>query len=164
MAKHELSLALIESLKNKGYSQSDIARMYGVSRQAVSWHKVNYGGHRTPREMVMDHFPWIVPAELCQTSPYKRIRDHGEYVATGGVGMAQYKLDRLRWFYRKLRDENVVVEYDPTLPPIEGVSNKGGFAYRPRRKSDGDLLIRVNEYTDLTEQGRLIWRFPPIEP
>lgn len=164
MPKKELSIAVIEELKNKGYSQSEIARMYGVSRQAVSWHKINYGGHRTPREMINDHFPWIVPTELCQTSPYKRMRDHGEYMATGGKGMARYKLDRLRAWYRKLREDNVVVEYDPRIPPEPGVSNRGGFAYRDRRQTDGDLLVRVNEYTELTEEGRRIWRFPPRDP
>lgn len=76
--------------------------------------------------------------------------------------MDESKLARLRGFYRRLRDQ--VIEYDPKIPPIPGVSSQGGWAYRPRRKSDEDLLIRVNEYTDLTEQGRVIWRFPPAEP
>jgi len=161
---NKLSLSIVEALKNKGFNQSEIARQYGVTRQYVSWIKHTYGGRLTPREIVLQHFPFVVPKELGECSPFKRLRDHGEYVATGGVGMSEDKLNRLRSFYRKLRDENLVVEYDPTLPPIEGVSNKGGWAYRPRRKSDGDLLIRVNEYTDLTEEGQRIWRFPSVEP
>jgi hypothetical protein len=99
--------------------------------------------------------------EQGNTSPFKRLRDHGEWVATGGVGMSDDKLTRLRAFYRKLRDDNLVVEYDPTIPPIPGVSNKGGWAYRQRTPTDEDLLIRVNEYTNLTEEGRGIWRLPP---
>ena len=162
--KPKLSLSEIEELKRQGHSQADIARMYGVTRQAVTWHKITYGGSLTPREIVHREFPWTVPAEQCQSSPYRRMRDHGEYVATGGVGMSQDKLKRLRSFYRKLREENLVLEFDPSLPPIEGVSNKGGFAFRKRRKSDGDLLIRVNKYTNLTEDGRAIWRFPVMEP
>lgn len=161
---NKLSLSVVEDLKNRGLNQTEIAEMYGVTRQYVSWIKHTYGGRLTPRETVLQHFPFTVSVEQGNTSPFKRLRDHGEYVATGGVGMSEDKLARLRAFYRKLRDEHLVVEYDPTLPPIEGVSNKGGWAYRKRRKSDGDLLVRVNEYTDLTEQGRMIWRFPPIEP
>ena len=57
-----------------------------------------------------------------------------------------------------------VVKFDPSIPPIPGVSNKGGWAYRQRTPTDEDLLIRVNEYTDLTEQGRGIWRLPPLGP
>lgn len=40
----ELTLAVVEDLKGKGYTQSEIARMYGVTRQYVSWIKHYYGG------------------------------------------------------------------------------------------------------------------------
>lgn len=164
MQDKQLSLAVIEELKNKGFNQTEIAEMFGVTRQAISWWKCTYGGRLTPREIVNQHFPFQVPERLGQTSPYRRLRDHGEYVATGGVGMSEDKLKRLRSWYRMLRDKNLVVEYDPTLPPEPGVSNKGGWALRRRRKSDGDLLVRVNEYTDLTDEGKRIWRLPPVDP
>lgn len=160
---NKLTLAVVESFKNKGYSQSEIAEMYGVTRQYVSWIKHTYGGRLTPREQVNQHFPFQVPTEMGNTSPFKRLRDHGEYVATGGVGMSEDKLKRLRSFYNKLRDENLVLEFDPDIPPIPGVSNKGGWAYRKRRKSDGDLLVRKNEHTTITEEGKRIWRLPPTQ-
>lgn len=160
----KLSLSIVEDLKNKGFSQSEIAEMFGVTRQYISWIKHTYGGTLTPREIVLQHFPFEVPAILTQASPYRRLRDHGEFVATGGKGMSKDKLDRLRAFYNKLRDEQVVLEYDPSIPPIPGVSNKGGWAFRGRVSADGDLLIRVNEHTRLTEQGRMIWRFPHKDP
>lgn len=167
----ELSLSVIEDLKRKGFNQSQIALMFPspvragpVSRQAVSYHKNRYGGTMTPREIVGQHWPFKVPAEMSQTAPYKRLRDHGEYFATGGKGMSRDQLNRLRAFYRKLRDEGLVVEFDPAIPPIPGVSNKGGWAYRPRKPKDDDLLIRVNEHTHLTEYGKRIWRFPPTDP
>ena len=78
--------------------------------------------------------------------------------------MDQIKLQRLRSFYQRLRDENIVVEFDPEIPPIEGVSVAGGFAYRTRRKSDVDLLVRKNDHTFLTKEGLMIWRFPPVDP
>ncbi|WP_458682268.1 helix-turn-helix domain-containing protein [Prescottella equi] len=162
--REKLDLSVLEALKNKGMSQSDIARAFGVTRQHVSWVKKRYGGKLTPREEVLQHFPWEVATAFTQTSPYRRLRDHAEYMATGGVGMSDDKLSRLRAFYKRLRDADVVVEFDPSLPPIKGVSNKGGFALRPRTDEDDDLLIRVNEYTNLTDKGRLIWRFPPREP
>jgi len=160
----KLSLAIVEALKNKGMSQSDIARAYGVTRQYVSWIKKTYGGRQTPREMVLKEFPWKVDTGFLLASPYRRLRDHGEYMATGGVGMDEEKLRRLRSFYKKLRDENLVVEYDPSIGPTPGVSKNGGFAYRTRTDADGDLLIRVNEHTTLSDRGRMIWRFPQVEP
>jgi hypothetical protein len=154
-----LTFAVIEELRLKGYSQADIARMFGVSRQAVSYYKKTYGGRRTARELVNDHFPWSVPHSM-QGSPYRRLRDHAEFVATGGDGMSQDKLDRLRAFYRKLREENVVIEFNPLIPPEPGVAKAGGFAFRPRLPRDGDLIIRKNVYTRLTTKGKVIWRLP----
>jgi hypothetical protein len=159
-----LTLSAIEALKNKGYNQSEIAEMYGVTKQAVSYHKRKYNGRLTPREMVLEHFPWAVPTEMCQSTQYRRLRDHGEYIATGGVGMSEDQLKRLRSWYRTLRTKKWVVEFDPEIPPQPGVSNKGGFAYRGWNRTDGDLLIRVNDYTFLTEEGKRIWRFPPMDP
>ena len=158
----ELSLAVVEDLMSKGWTQSDIAREYDVTRQYVSWIRHYYGGRLSPREQMLQHFPFQVPARMGQTSPFRRLRDHGEYMATGGVGMSEETLGRLRGFYERLR--NQVLEFDPNIPPIPGVSSQGGWRYVPRTAEDGDLLIRVNEYTDLTEKGKMIWRFPPVEP
>jgi transcriptional regulator with XRE-family HTH domain len=162
--KERLTLAIVEALKNKGLSQSDIARQYGVTRQYVSWIKHTYGGRLTPRELALQHFPFQVPVEMGQTSPYRRLRDHSEYIATGGVGMTEDQLQRLRTFYRKLREGNQVLEFDPNIPPIPGVSSNGGWAYWERLPEDGDLLIRVNEFTNITDKGRDIWRFPAVDP
>ncbi|WP_100469659.1 hypothetical protein [Mycobacteroides abscessus] len=160
----KLSLAIIEDLKGKGWSQSRIAKEYGVTRQYISWIKHKYGGRLTPKEIVLQNFPWKVPTEMCKASPYRRLRDHAEYLATGGEGMAEIKLKRLRYFYQKLRDEDLVVEFDPSIPPEPGIAGQGGFAYRKKEPRDGDLMIRVNEHTNMTEEGRMIWRIPPIEP
>jgi len=162
MEQQQLSLSIIEDLKGKGFNQSQIAEMFGKSRQAVSWHKTRYGGRRTPREIVMDAWPFDVPRAMGQTHPFRRLRDHAEYMVTGGKGMPADKLKRLRSFYKRM--ENEVLEFDPNIGPIDGVSRYGGWAYRTRRASDADLLIRVNEYTNLTEEARMIWRFPPEIP
>lgn len=161
----ELSLAVIEELQEKGWTQSDIARLFGVSRQAVSWHKRTYNGQRTLRQQVLeDHFPWKVSKEQERCSACRRLREHGEYYATGGEGMSEDKLSRLRGFYRTIRRDDVVLEHDPNLPPIDGFASMGGFRWCKRQKSDRDLLIRVNEYTTLTDEGRKIWRLPRKDP
>jgi hypothetical protein len=91
------------------------------------------------------------------------MRDHAEYMAVGPKCLTKSKRERLRALYRKLGTDKVL-EFDPRIPPQPGITNKGGFAYRDREPGDGDLIIRVNEYTDLTEQGRMLWRFPPELP
>lgn len=150
----------------KKYTQNDIAAHFGVTRQYVSWVKRHKSRSfsETPREVALKHYPWKTGERFHNAAPNRRMRDHAEFMATGGKGMARFKLERLLWFYRFLRNENVVVEFDPNIPPIEGVSSDGGFAYRPRKDSDGDLIIRVNEHTTLTPEGKMLWRFPPKMP
>lgn len=93
---------------------------------------------------------------------FRSLRDHAEFVVTGAI--STHRLKRLRAFYRKLREADVVVEYNPAIPPQPGVSRNGGFALRSRRPADGDLMIRVNEYTRLTREGRTLWRLPDSDP
>ena len=157
----ELTLAVIEGLKERGLSQSEIARQFGVTRQAVSYHVRKYGGTLTPRQKALESWPWIVPLRFCSQVPYRRLRDHGEYFATGGEGMSFKKLSDLRGFLRRLED--FVIEFNPDLPPSDGVGI-GGFAYRQRLESDGDLLIRVNEHTHLSEEGLKVWAMPKVLP
>lgn len=160
MRKNILNLKLIEQMKQEGFTQKEIADKLGVTRQAVSWHVRHHGGKLNARaELLETHFPWKVPGEMCDTSLLRRLRDHGEFVATGGVGMSAAKLRRLTGFYRKLRTQ--VVEFDPTLPPTPSVAPKGGFALRKRTAKDGDLMIRVNKHTKLSDEGRRIWALPP---
>ncbi|MGE2735034.1 hypothetical protein [Mycolicibacterium vaccae] len=163
MARQPLVFGVIEDLRRRGYNQSEIADMHGVSRQAVSWHKVTYGGHLTPRQLVNRAWPWKTTNLHGKSKVYQRLRDHGEYIATRGLGMSEDKIRRLESWWRKLRDDNLVVEFDPNLPPEKGVSPHGGFAYRHRIPEDGDLIIRVNEYTALSEERAKIWRWPSDE-
>lgn len=156
-----LTIGAIEELRRKGYNQSEIAEMYGVTRQAVSWHKYEYGGHLTPRQIVNKAWPWKTNNWHGKAKPYQRLRDHGEYMATGGKGMSDDKLSRLHNWWQFLRDNDVVLEFDPDIPATPGIAPYGGFAYRRRLPSDKDLLIRVNRHTNLSEEGEMIWRWPP---
>ncbi|ANA87018.1 immunity repressor [Gordonia phage Strosahl] len=157
----ELSKEVIESLKSQGHNQTEIAEMFNVTRQAVSWHIRTYGGRMSTRQVVNEAWPWETEFKHTKAVPYRRLRDHGEYMRTGGKGMSEDKLNRLKKWWKKLRDEDIVVEFDPEIPPTPGVAKTGGFAYRPRVIGDDDLLIRVNEHTNLTDEGEMIWCWPP---
>ena len=159
-----VSLAEIEDLKAKGLNQSEIARQLGVSRAYISWIKHTYGGKLTPREVMMrDHFPWEVEPQFGSAGVLQHVRNHGEYMMTGGVGMSEGELKRLAGFHNRLRKFGLVVEYDPAIPPSPEVT-MGGFAYRTREPADEHLIVRVNEYCHLTDEGReKIWVLPPEE-
>lgn len=139
--------------------------MHGVTRQAVSWHKQTYGGHLTPRQVVNKSWPWKTTNLHGKSKAYQRLRDHGEYMANGDFrSMSEEKVKRLKSWWRYLLDNNVVLEFDPDIPPITGVSPYGGFMYRQRHASDNGLLIRVNEHTNLTVEGERIWCWPSDLP
>ncbi len=150
-------------------NQSEMARQEGISKQAAHKHhaRAEESGliQRTPRDEARRHFPWVVPKEFDGASPVRRLRDHFEFWATQGHGMSVDKRKRLSSWYDFMEENDVVLEFDPNLPPEPGVSSKGGFAYRDRQPGDLDYLIRVNTHTkELSEQARLWLRMPPHRP
>lgn len=158
-----LSWAVIDHLLNIGWSQSEIARHYGVTRQAVNYWVMKYGRELTPRDLVLKHWPFMVSAKFWIATPCRYLRNHAEYLATRGKGMTYRQVRGLEGFYQKLRDGGLVVEFDPEIPPSAGLAS-GGWAYRPRIKKDKDLMIRKNEYTTITEEGEHIWALPDEDP
>lgn len=158
-ARQPLVFSVIEDLRRKGYNQSEIARMHGVTRQAVSLQLKTYGGRLTPRQIVRKAWPWTTTNEHGKSKAFQRLRDHGEFMTTRSRGMNDEKMKLLKAWWRKLRDEDVVLEFDPSIAPYPGMAG-GGFRYVPRTLADDDLLIRVNEHTDLPEEGKLFWCWP----
>lgn len=73
--------------------------------------------------------------------------------------MNDEKMRLLKAWWRKLRDKDVVLEFDPSIEPYPGMAG-GGFRYVPRTLADDDLVIRVNEHTDLPEEAKLFWCWP----
>jgi hypothetical protein len=168
----KLTPALIEELKNRinpatgrFYSQSDIADMFGVTRQHVSWVKHQTDGYsRTLREQVLATFPWGDEAKpFSKAHAARMLRDHAEYMVNGGQYWPEYRRARLLRWYRRLRDEGLVVVFNAEIPPSEG-NRLGGYAYQPREERDGELIVRVDEPAELSEQAVVIWRFPPELP
>jgi hypothetical protein len=168
-----LTLEIIEQFKSKvnpetgkKYTQSDIARMWGVSRQYVSKVKVHSGQpfSRSPRELATQSFPWPnIPAEHNQHHYAKRLHDHAEYMILLGDDMPFWKLYELRNFYRMLQREDAVVEYDPHVKSTDK-DPYGGWRLVPRKPEDQELIIRVNEYTIMYPESDVIWSWPPEFP
>lgn len=81
----------------KPYTQREIADIHGVTPSYVSWIKRNKARSfsQTPREHVMEHYPWNVGATFHDAPQNKRMRDHAEYMWTGGDGMSEEKIQRL---------------------------------------------------------------------
>jgi hypothetical protein len=119
---------------------------------------------KTPLDIVRIHFPWNVAPDVVDAEPYLSMRAYGDWVATGGNGLPEATLKRARELVQLLRQNDAVLEYDPTLPAAAGLSDRGGFALRDRTPADDDLLVRANDHTNLTVEGRMIWRFQHVDP
>jgi hypothetical protein len=72
----KLTPAIIADLKAKGHTQSDIARMHGVTRQHVSWVKLTYGGYQSPREAIVRE---TIPALCTPTDRAHRVPHSGAW-------------------------------------------------------------------------------------
>lgn len=148
------------------YSDAKIARILGVTSSAIYDVRKRYPGliEKSPDEVADSLWPWDVPTEFHRSAQYNRLRDHLRWAARRGAGLSPKRLSLLQGFYNRLKRNDWVVEYDPTIPPHNGAWT-GGWAYRPRQESDGDLIIRANEHTKkLSEEASLVWEFPPVEP
>lgn len=155
---------LIEDLRKRGFNQNQIAEMTGKSRQYISKVKRSRDGYyRSPREIAMEHYPWDTGEKFHEAQPNRMMRHHFEYMVTDGEGMQEWKLEHLRRFYLRLKAEDLVVEFDPAIPPGD-LDLFGGFAYRKRRPIDGKLIIRVNQHTRLTDEGKRLLVFPKVLP
>jgi len=125
-------LAVIEDLKT-GSSQS---RSPDDPATHVPVHlciKHTYEAKMTPREkwltaFSVDSFRLAKPVIPVPTNALL----DGEYSPSGKV--MSKTADRLRTFYLTITEERLVLEFDPSLPPEPGVSNKGGFAFRDRSR------------------------------
>lgn len=148
----KLTPGIIDTLRKQGLNQSEIARRYGVSRQAVSKMKrANPDHYQTARDKSRPLHPWRVPAEQQNDYRSHRLRDHVEYVIAGG-NIARYKLEELAYFYRKLIRDNLVVEY----------TRVDGYEYRARKPADGNLIIRINAEAEVPDPT--LWELPSELP
>lgn len=153
------------ALLNQGLKPVEIARHLNATPQAIN-HILHHQGEdiKTPRQVVEESIPWKgVKAEHKEAVTWRRIVNHAEYVTQGGKRMSRSKLERLGAWYRALERDNVVVEYDPNIGPAIGAKH-GGWAYVPREERDGKLLLRVNEYVEMTDEAYDIWRLPERRP
>lgn len=160
----------IRFFRGQGRSDAWIGRLFGVTRQAVSKMADAYGLPKSQHRIARDSAPFLVNAKMNRATVAQRLRAHRLYVLfPESHGLPEKEIGRLRSFYRKLENEDLIVEFDPTIPPNPGVSPNGGFAYRKREPRDGNLILRLNEYTYVEDEYEdssfhETWSFPTEYP
>lgn len=144
------------ALRSAGKTKADIARYFSVSRQAVSDMLRRHGiDDREPRRVILDDYPFGTMSGAHSDAHINRmLRNHGVFMATGALPRTVKR--ELFKFYAHLRDNNLIVVFDP---------ENGGWSYDERTRKDGDMLFRINRFIvrPLTEKDMVIWAFPPDE-
>lgn len=157
----------IDELRRKGMTQNQVAKFFGVSRQAVSKMKHRYGNFtETPRERILRNYPFQHGGEHNQSVLFRRLKEHGLYIAGGAWALSKAQRRDLNRFYHRLRSQSLIVEYDPNTLPSPG-NKYGGYSLVPRTKDDNpNSLVRKNTHTTITEEAERFgfWNFPPEDP
>ncbi|MFT3716714.1 MAG: hypothetical protein QM774_12450 [Gordonia sp. (in: high G+C Gram-positive bacteria)] len=144
-------------------NQSQIAEKYGVTRAYISWILKQHAKVSPRRESLRLYWPWPEAKTAHRQSKLGRaLKDHIVWMdlqdpdeLSAEAGML------LPWLYGEL-DLGQVVEFDPTIP-TRGKS-PAGWIFRDRQVTDRDLIIRVNRYTQLTDEMEKVWRMPETRP
>ncbi|MBH5303308.1 hypothetical protein BRL53_03235 [Corynebacterium ulcerans] len=155
----------VMQLLGEGMTQSQIARKYGVTRQYI-FTLAKRGGHQaSAQEYIKDDLPWAnVPDKHFNNTILSGLRIHARYMERGQEGLRGSSCVKLLGMYRKLVRFNQVIDYDESYPPVEGLSNTGGFMYVPRSPEDGNLIIKMKPGVRITKRGARIWQLPKKFP
>lgn len=154
-----LTPELVIYLMNNGFRQVDIAKEYQVSRQYIHT-LAKQAGYKSPITTVQENLPWEVNPDFARNATFMAFRLIGhEAVAPGKL--TDESRERANGLIRRLRQFDVVVDYDPGYPPIVGLTNTPGFAYVPRTEQDEDFVMKIKPGVKVTPLGDRIWRMPP---
>ncbi|MGW6571634.1 hypothetical protein ACWGAN_05585 [Streptomyces sp. NPDC054945] len=119
-----------------------IAEQYGVTKGAVYW-QLSAAGQTKARPDHKRFIPWTVKAEHAHARPAMMLRLLSRQEA-GDETIPAVKVRMLTKWLGEVREADVVVCYDRTMPPNPASPSTGGFYYSKRRPEDGDNVIRFN--------------------
>lgn len=154
--------AYVVSMINKGHSQADIAREFGVTPGYIN-KLAKQGGYKPLTPQITANLPWDIHPAYNTNSVYHSLRLLAHHNMRPGT-LKGSSTKKLLAFLRKLEQFDQVIDYDPDYPAVPGLTNTPGFAYVPRKPRDGDYAIRIREGMKLTPLGRKMWKMPKTWP
>lgn len=148
-------------LREMDVKPPDISRLFNVSRNAI-YKILKDRPDLLPQKNRNEQIrlaPWKDQAEAHKKAAQRSyVSHHIEYMLTNGKGMEEYKLARLRHFYRELGDpQEYVLTYSRNEKPNQW-SGSGGWRYERMEDSDGNLIVRTED--DLTEEQKKVFVRP----
>lgn len=145
-----------------GFTQADIARLFGVTRQYVN-QLAKRGGRLPLGPTVTANLPWEVDKAYRSNSLYGALRLLGNYNLDPN-SLRGSSIGKLHAFLRKATLYDLVLDYNPDYPAVPGYSNTRGFAWCRRKSEDEDFVVKVRSGVVITPIGNKIWRIPKEWP
>ena len=127
---------ILRQLRSQNYKLKDIAKMYDVSEAAV-WKALERAGFTDRKETYRDIVPWDIDPRHRSTAITQRFRSIMRQ--RRGVPLSETEEHLLNTWLKAMKDNNVVLDYDPTCPPNDA-SRLGGFFYTPRLPEDEGIV------------------------
>lgn len=152
-----LTPAIVEEELRKGKTFAQIGRDFGVSRQAPR-DTLKRAGIPIPTnettQTTQDNMPWKGSLDKFRHSKqHQYLFAYAEFMLEGAESLSAARKEDLRAFTNKLK-KGMVLALDQTV----------GFYWVPRTPEDNNLVVRVDEYTNLTNDGEtILWVLPNSE-
>lgn len=131
--------SVLVQLRRQGWTYADIAREYGVTETAV-YLRLRQANATERQNRHRALLPWRVKRSHTYAFPAQMLRLLGR--RQQGEVLPPVKGRMLDKWLRELAEADVVVCYDPEMPPNPASPKTGGFYYSRRRPEDGDAIIR----------------------
>lgn len=123
-------------LRRQGRTLDEIAAEYGVTKGAVYLQLREIPGAVKPRPSYKQLIPWRVSAEHAHAYPAAMLRLLGRVEAGQADRIPANKRRMLESWCRTMKEQDLVVDYGPDIPPNPASPKNGGWCYRRRQPSD----------------------------
>lgn len=125
----------------KRYTYAQIGEMYGVDAQSV-YQRIRADNPNVPKERPRydDLIPWRIAKPHWYAMPVTMLRLYGRRRA--GVELTDKDNRRLDAWLDRMKEADLVVDYDRDQEPNPASPVSGGWRYVRRQPEDGDGLIR----------------------
>lgn len=130
-------------LRRQGVTYKQIAEQYGVTETAVYLRLKADGLAGDQKVSHKELIPWVVKGEHHHAHPALMLRVLSR--ERQGLGNSQPRKRMLDKWLAEIKAADVVVCYDPDMPPNPASPITGGWWYSRRRKGDGDSIIRYTK-------------------
>lgn len=160
-----LTADVARDLLESGMSQTEVSRIYGVSRQYVHILAKRAGYEPSKRLNLDGLMPWDVDySGHWPNHIFRGMRAHLKTILLPHEGEGDADKKARESMFRKLVRYNQVIDFDPSHPAVKGLSNTGGFKYVPRTAEDKDYIVKVKPGVKVNNTFKKLWTMPKDLP